>query len=176
MSDFIAGDPARLRAETVWLERLAKSLVRSSEDAQDLVQETWLARIRAGEGLEDPSGWLATVARNFARRKWREEQRRSRRHQQIEALALGSSPSSEDLLARHEAQRVLMNLVSELKEPYRSTVLLRYAEDLSPAEIGQAAAASSGHRALAPEDRTRRTPTTGGTSDLAGTDESLCAP
>jgi hypothetical protein len=30
-----------------------------------------------------------------------------------------------------------MNLVSELEEPYRSTVLLRYAEDLSPAEIGR---------------------------------------
>lgn len=51
------------------------------------------------------------------------------------ALADDATPSSDELLERHEAQQLLARLVGELGEPYRSTILLRYAEGLEPTEI-----------------------------------------
>ena len=45
--------------------------------------------------------------------------------------------SPDDLLQRHELQQLLFRLVSELAEPYRTTLLLRYAEGLTPAAIAR---------------------------------------
>jgi hypothetical protein len=41
------------------------------------------------------------------------------------------------LLGRHQSLTQLAQLVSALEEPYRSTVLLRYGEELTPAEIAR---------------------------------------
>src|SRR5262249_59913784 len=46
-------------------------------------------------------------------------------------------PSPEALLGRFEMERLLGRLVAELDEPYRTTVLLRYSEGLSSAEIAR---------------------------------------
>src|SRR5213075_1521425 len=45
--------------------------------------------------------------------------------------------SPEELLQRHELQQGLARLVAELDEPYRSTILLRFAEGLTPSQIAR---------------------------------------
>ena len=123
-----------LLAHAGWLQRLAERLVGTGDQAEDLVQETWLAALRRGPRRgASLRPWLATVLRNFAassarsreRRRWREEQ-----HAPPEAL-----PSTEELTARAEASRALVEAVLALPEAQRVVVLLRYFEQLPSPEI-----------------------------------------
>jgi RNA polymerase sigma factor (sigma-70 family) len=137
--------PEDLLAHSAWLRRLAGTLVRGDADADDLVQETWLAAIKSPPLDDRPvRGWLREVARNAWRMRARTEGRRERR--EAEGLAVGepSTPSADELLTRLAAQRRLSALVTELPEPFRTTVLLRYFEGLSAAEIARRLRAPEG--------------------------------
>ncbi len=46
-------------------------------------------------------------------------------------------PSAEELLSRHQSLTLLAQMVAALDEPYRSTVLLCYGEELSPSEVAR---------------------------------------
>jgi protocatechuate 3,4-dioxygenase beta subunit len=48
------------------------------------------------------------------------------------------------LLERHELQQLIARLVSELDEPFRSTILLRFAEGLTPTQIARRLAIPAG--------------------------------
>jgi RNA polymerase sigma factor (sigma-70 family) len=129
-------DPHALLAHAAWLRRLARSLVGDGAAADDLVQETWVAALRRPPDASRPlRPWLRRVLENAARFRWRGETNRATREAHVAALADDATPSSDELLARHEAQQLLARLVGELGEPYRSTILLRYAEGLEPTEI-----------------------------------------
>ena len=84
----------------------------------------------AGQPLR---GWLATVMRNLWRQGLRSDARRLARERvaaRDERLA-----SSEELVSRAAAQSELVAEVLRLEEPYRSTILLRYFEELPPQHI-----------------------------------------
>ncbi len=118
-----------------WLKGLARSLVSDGSAADDLVQETYLAAMRRPpRGSEATKGWLGSVTRRLAVRARRDETRRRRREGHV-ARPESVSAQPQDLLERAEAQRQLLDQVLALKEPYRSTVLLRYFEEKTPAEI-----------------------------------------
>jgi RNA polymerase sigma factor (sigma-70 family) len=130
--------PEAMLEHAAWLRRLAASLVRNDGDADDLVQETWLAALHTPPREAGPAGgWLAEVLRNAFRMRVRSDGRRTRRETEAGRLGEQASPSPEVLLARVEAQRRLATLVTELAEPLRSTVLLRYFEGLSAADIAR---------------------------------------
>src|SRR5262249_13100702 len=119
--------------------RLASSLVGSS-GADDLVQDTWVAALRRPPGRPGPlRPWLGQVLRNFARMRHRAGVVRRDHREEVERLEQERTgpPSPEALLGRLEMERLLGRLVAELPEPYRSTVLLRYSEGLTPAEIAR---------------------------------------
>ena len=70
--------------QTPWLRRLARQLVRDPDDAEDLVQETWVRAFerppRAGETGSEPSlrAWLITSrARPVPRSRLRVAERSS---------------------------------------------------------------------------------------------------
>jgi RNA polymerase sigma-70 factor (ECF subfamily) len=133
-------DPHVLLEHTAWLRRLAMSLVRDAAAADDLVQDTWVAALRQPPNSDRPlRPWLRRVIENAARFRWRGDKNRAAREERavvgVTAGGGDATPSSEELLARHETQRLLARLVGELDEPYRSTILLRYAEGLEPTEI-----------------------------------------
>ncbi len=137
--------PHELLEHSAWLRRLAGTLVRGDADADDLVQETYLAALRSPPLDDRPvRGWLREVARNAGRMRARTDGRRARR--EAEGLAVGepSTPSADVLLSRLAAQRRLSTLVAELGEPFRTTVLLRYFEGLSAAEIARRQAVPEG--------------------------------
>lgn len=127
-------DLEALLAHSTWVRSLARGLVHDANAADDLVQGTWVAALdrppRPGSNLE---GWLATVVRNLALRRRRSEARRTL-HQRSAAKP-EAQPSVEELHARGELQRDLVQAVLDLEEPYSSTILQRYFEGLPPRAI-----------------------------------------
>jgi RNA polymerase sigma-70 factor (ECF subfamily) len=140
----LAHDPPPLRAEELlahagWLRQLALGLVRGAADPEDLVQATYLAALRSPPERDLPiRRWLAQVLRNVWKMRVRASTRRTFRETEFAAVEYADGATSpEALLARFQTQRLLGDLVAELDEPYRSTVLLRYQEGLSSAEIAR---------------------------------------
>jgi RNA polymerase sigma factor (sigma-70 family) len=127
----------RLLEHAAWLRSLARHLVDDAAAAEDLVQETWLAAIRRPPVLTRPlQPWLAGVARRLAAFARRGEGRRRRR--ESAQPPPGTAPSTDELVARAELQRQLVERVLALREPSRSTVLLCYFEGLAPSEAARA--------------------------------------
>jgi RNA polymerase sigma factor (sigma-70 family) len=127
---------AQLCHNAAWLRRLALTLVGDMSLADDLVQQVWLTALRAPPRLEGTARpWLAKVARNLVR----SEMRSLRSHDRWQRLSADADelPSPEVLIARQEGLRILGRLVSELEEPYRSTVLLCYGEELTPTQVAR---------------------------------------
>jgi RNA polymerase sigma-70 factor (ECF subfamily) len=132
-------DVDRLLAEMEWLDRLARSLVRGRDAADDIVQETLVRALAAPwASLRDLRGWLAMVAHRVARRRWRTDAREARRR------AAWSPPEGEPdvtaAMARAEAQERVLAALRRLPEPYRVVLLLRFESGHSYSAIAVALA------------------------------------
>lgn len=128
-------DPKLLLAQIDWVRALVKSLVRENDLAEDVTQATLAAAVERPPGGEPWSrAWLAAVARNFIKQQSRADGRR--RHYETRAVRDDNVSSADEIVARAEAQRIVVNAVMRLDEPYRSTIILRYFEGLPPREIG----------------------------------------
>jgi RNA polymerase sigma factor (sigma-70 family) len=111
-------------------------------DAEDVFQETFIAALRAYDGLEHTRNlrsWLFTIAHNKAIDHHRARGRRAVPAGDAEEVA-GSVPSSN---ARPDqvvgsGDPGLWQAVSSLPPKQRSAVVLRYATDMSYASIAQA--------------------------------------
>lgn len=131
-------DPANLLEHAAWLRKLASSLVGDGAAVDDLVQETYVAALRRPPTTDRPiRPWLRRVLSNAARFRWRSERNRAQRESAVATHAERQTPTTQELLERHETQQMLARLVAELEEPYREAVLLRYAEGLAPSEIAR---------------------------------------
>ncbi len=127
-----------LLEHSTWVRWLAWSLVRDDALADDLAQETWLVALKHPPEAGLPvRPWLAQVVRNLVRMKARGERRRRQRedtsHKEAQVEEAADSPAQ--LVEQVETQRMLAGLVVDLEEPFRSTVLLRYHQGLSAADI-----------------------------------------
>ena len=131
-----------LLAQSPWARRLAYRLVHEAE-APDLLQDAWIAARATDTERPDQVpevSWFAGVVRILGLRRLRADARRRRREQQASAeraRADDPAPSAEALLERAQLHRLLSELVVGLGEPYRSTVVLRYQEGLSAADIAR---------------------------------------
>jgi RNA polymerase sigma-70 factor (ECF subfamily) len=114
-------------------------MVREREEAEDVLQETFLKIMRSlGRYREQGSfrSWLYTVASNLCR----DHLRKRSRHEQLarERLQVGSSaPDPEAVFERSESSQLLSRLVDELPDEQREVVLLRVRSDLSFREIAR---------------------------------------
>ena len=127
---------AELTSHSQWIRALALRLVRDAAQADDLVQETFLAALqRRPERERSLRPWLGRVLRNQAA-LWRrgEARRHEREHDRTTSEAL---PSSAELLERAELHAAVVQALTRLREPYRSVVLLRYYEGFEPSEIAR---------------------------------------
>src|SRR5262245_139056 len=105
----MTSDPQALLEHAAWLRRLARSLV----DGEDLVQDTWLAALRRPPATDRPMRpWLRRVFGNAARFRWRSEVNRSARERAAAELDDRAVPGGDELLERHETQRLLARLVA----------------------------------------------------------------
>ncbi len=125
-----------LLLHAAWARRLARTLVADPNTADDLVQEAYVAAASGAYSSSDaPRGWLATVLRNFARRRHRGESARTAREHEVARAEL--LPGADDRLERAQLEHALAALVLALDAPYRDTLLLRYFEGLTSAEIAR---------------------------------------
>jgi RNA polymerase sigma factor (sigma-70 family) len=124
-----------LLAHTDWLHALARALVGEAA-ADDVVQGTYEIALASPPRKPGPlRPWLGGVARNVARMATRGRVRRERREQQVPVTA--EVPTPEQLVERVQLQQQVARIVLELPEPLRATLLLRFFEGLSAAEIAR---------------------------------------
>ncbi len=126
-----------------WLRRLARALVGDAA-ADDVVQETYEVALREPRHDGPLRPWLAGVARNLARMRLRSGSRRAQREQREDSAGPVDAPTPEELVARARMQQLVARLVLELDEPFRATLMLRYHEGLSAADIARAQGVPAG--------------------------------
>lgn len=136
-------DPLRLEAHADFVRGLARALLRDEASADDVAQETMLAALRRPRALEGSlRAWLGGVVRNLAVRARRSRVRAGRRERAVarpEALA-----GPDEIAARLEAERRLLDAVGALPEPYRTVVVHRFLDGRSVAAIAAAAGEPEG--------------------------------
>ncbi|MEO6595468.1 MAG: sigma-70 family RNA polymerase sigma factor, partial [Planctomycetota bacterium] len=125
---------AELHRHGASLRALAGALLGDRDAADDVVQATWLRAVERPPLHEAaPGGWLATVLRNFALR-WRRGERRRQRREELAARS-GSEPDIAMVAAHEELLQRVVDALRSLPQPYRSTIWMRYLEDVPPAVI-----------------------------------------
>lgn len=131
-------DPARLLAQTDWVLDLARSLV-DPVHAEDVSQEAILIALRhPPRAYEDEPGlraWLRRVVVNLVHRQARAEGHRHLREER--AARPESQPSVLDTVERASQVRMVVDAVTDLEEPYRAAVLLRYFDQRSAVEVAK---------------------------------------
>ncbi len=134
MSDSLTPAEALLLEHVAWMRALARSLVRDEQAAEDLAQD---ATVAALEGAPSEPGrfraWIRSALAHRAADRSRARRNAAARefdHARAEAL-----PDTIELLERVETQRRIADHLQGLEEPYRTTLLLRFFEDLAPREI-----------------------------------------
>lgn len=120
-----------------WVRALARSLVADPSRAEDVAQQTMLEAIeKAPQEIRHPKGWLAQVARNAARAFARSDRRRTAREQHVAKSDVAHADPAE-AAQRAAAHKSVVDALFELEEPYHTVVMLRYFEDLEPAQIAE---------------------------------------
>ncbi len=116
-----------------WMRGLARRLV-GEDGADDVEQQAWLAALRSPPlHAGSVRGWLATVVRNAARQRDRSASRRRYREAHVDVAA--HAPATDSVVAKADAHQRVSRAVMDLEEPYRTTVLLRFFEDLPPRDV-----------------------------------------
>ena len=131
-----------------YLFAVAHRLVGNVEDAQDVVQETWLKAHRQLVGFEsraDVRTWLTRVAVNCAidhirGRRYRELAHDPADLQQgpLSERAVVEAPAADRLVFGAEVQQQLASALTSLTTLERAAFMLRHVEGLSIDEIGTA--------------------------------------
>lgn len=126
----------QLLAHSAWLTRVARALTTNADDADEVVQQTWLqALARPPVHRRNLRAWLAMLARNFVRSRQRAH---ATRIAHAAALPRPEPPGSPaESVARAELQQVVLDAVLALAEPYRSTLVQRFLDELSAEEIAK---------------------------------------
>jgi len=122
-----------------WCQELARRLARDVHRGDDAAQEAWLAAVQGGSlprfVNSQLRGWLGRFTWNRVRERRRSET--SRREREELTARPEAQESALEVLERGEVQREILDAVLSLPEPYASTVLQRYFDGLSSAEIAR---------------------------------------
>src|SRR5437762_1919362 len=109
---------------------LARRFVGDATRADDVAQDAWVSILRSPPRHQDGlTAWLARLVRHRAGDAWRAQTRRSRLEASAPAAAASTSPA--ETAAKMDTARRVVESVAELPEPYRTTVVLRFYDDLS---------------------------------------------
>jgi len=127
--------PESLLRHEEFVLRLARTLVRSDSDAEEIAQRTFASALNTPPRHTGLREWLARVTRNHATDLHRVERRRTDRERAVarnEAVDAGTSATE-----RLELEHGVVRAVLSLDEPYRGVVVQTYYEGMTPAEIAE---------------------------------------
>lgn len=145
MAEGVASDVAKPRLGELFeahrrrLYTLARRLVSTSDEARDLVQDTFLRAARAPHsvpsGVQAEEAWLVRVLVNLCRDRWRKKdvQRRFRERQGA-GDARATAPDAEAALI---AQTTIWRALRELPPRRRAVVVLHELDGASMEEIAR---------------------------------------
>ncbi|MFN0205315.1 MAG: sigma-70 family RNA polymerase sigma factor [Planctomycetota bacterium] len=127
---------ADLEMHSKWMRSLARGLVADAHLRDDVVQAAWASV------LDHPPSpgraarpWITTIIRNLIKRWHRDRTRRERR--ELYTARNEALPPADEVAERISTQRALMEAVARLDEPYRTTIILRFYDQLPPREIAK---------------------------------------
>ncbi len=129
-----------VREHARFVFKVAYSMLRNPEDAEDAVQETFLRVHRSGElpNVREVKSWLARIAFRVAL----DGIQRRPKAQVGELTEAGFQARSEEadaegLLLQQEQAAILSRLITTLPEELRHTLVLSTVEEMSSVEIGK---------------------------------------
>lgn len=123
------------------VRRLAQALVRRRDLAHDVAQDVMLVALRQPHPPEHLRGWLAAVTRRLAGKARRAQHVRARH--EGDAAPPPANEAEQHTSERLQLHRRLTDAVLALPEPYRTTVTLRFFDELPPRAIAQRLGVSS---------------------------------
>ena len=125
------------------LFRIARAVLRSDQEAEDVVQETWLRAFRHLSELAEPARFAAWVGRIALYESWA----RARRSRRLRGSDPDSEPENletretcadpEHAASDREIRGVVEAAIDALPEKYRVVFVLRAIEGLSTAEAAR---------------------------------------
>lgn len=129
-------EPESLLDEARFVQRLARALVHRADVADDIAQDVLVTALQpSSTAPHHLRGWLATLTRRLASR-FRTQERRRAIHEAHAAKATADE-REQRTVERLRLQRRLCEAVESLPEPYRTTVTLRFFDELPPRAIAQ---------------------------------------
>jgi len=121
---------------------LARWLTRNEEDAQDVVQESYLRAFRFFDGYRGGDGrsWLLAVVRNTCF-TWRRHERRSTNEPFDETThsSRNQAQNQEEALVQSSRMLALRNCIEMLPSGFREVLVMRELEEMSYKEISDVA-------------------------------------
>jgi RNA polymerase sigma factor (sigma-70 family) len=125
---------------------LARFLTRNAQDAEDIVQESYLKALRAFSNFRGESSrpWFLTIVRNTSLNWLRDNGAQADRAEYHEELHVsgGLTPEAESL--GHERALCVKQCVEQLPPDFREAIVLREIEELSYLEIAEIMAVPQG--------------------------------
>jgi len=126
----------RLRESSALAVRVAFSVVRQRQDAEDIAQEAFARAYRRFATLRDPArfrGWIVRVTWRLAIDRWRAERRRSAREESASAAPPAIDTEELVLASRHAAR--LWDAIDSLPEKLRIVIVLSAIEEHDVREV-----------------------------------------
>jgi RNA polymerase sigma factor (sigma-70 family) len=121
---------------------LARWLMRNDQDAQDVVQESYLRAFRFFDSFRggDGKSWLLAVVRNTCF-TWRRHEKRSTQEpfDEVTHSANVHEPNQEDSLVESSKMRVLRDCIEMLPPDFREIIVMRELEEMSYRQISDVA-------------------------------------
>jgi len=119
-----------------WIHSIAKSLVANPTEAEDLAQEAAVAALqRPPTRPGNIRGWVQTVMRNALRQSKRGDVRRTRREATVARAQTQTLEAPDRAFERTTLRKQVAEEALALAEPYRTPVLFRFFEEMTPNEI-----------------------------------------
>ena len=154
ISDCIAGDDRSIETLVRQYEtdvfRLALSIVGEAGEANEVMQETFIAALKSLGTYRERSSfkaWLFTIAVNISRSHLRRRKALERLKTTLTSIFQVDSQKQvlpEDLVIQNETEATVWKSLNKLDEKHRMVVLLRYFHDLSISEISEILSVNEG--------------------------------